>query len=144
MKKLLILLPVLFIVTLVFSSNLSFFNYTKMVRKEISLSIFTKSDYSSAAYDNAQAIVEVTVSKKDENKTIVIDKKTYKAMQLKQFPAANNAIAKKLFVAGTFSGHEVLIITYTITYNSNDSIIKFENSGMKDKQTSEDNINISI
>ena len=144
MKKLLILLPVLFLVTFVFPSNLSFFNHTQLIHKEINVSVFSESNYNSAAYNDAQAVVEVTVSKIDENKTVVLNKKTYKAMELKQFPSAANAINKKLMVTDNLSGNEALMVTYSITYNSNGSVIKFQNSKLVNKKTAKDNINIKI
>ncbi len=111
MKKLLIFLPVMFVVTLVFPNNLSFFNHSQQVNKEINLSIFSNNNYSTAAYDDAQATVKVTVSKVSENKTVVIGKKTYNALQLKQFPSAADAISKKFMVSGNLSGNELLMVT---------------------------------
>ena len=144
MKKLLIFLPVMFIVTLVFPNNLSFFNHTQKVHKEINFSISSQSNYSSAAYDDAQAIVEVMVSKVDENKTVVLDKKSFKAMQLKEFPAAANAINKMITVDEYLSGNEMLMVTYTITYNSNGSVIKFQNIEPVSKESAKDLISINI
>ena len=96
------------------------------------------------AYDDAQATVEITVSKRNENKVVVIGKKLYSALQLKQFPAAGNAISKKLVVSCKLNGNDALVITYTITYNSNGSIITFEDSKMVSRETAKDNINIVI
>ena len=144
MKKLLILIPVLLMVTLVFPNNLSFFNKAQQVNKEINLSLFSGSNYNSAAYDDALASVEITVSKVTANKAVVIGKKTYSALQLKQFPAAANAINQKLMISGKLAGNEALVVTYTITYNSNGSIITFADSKMISKETATDNVNISI
>ena len=144
MKKLLIFLPILFLVTFVFSNNLSLFSHSKKVDKEIHLSIFSNSNYNASVYDNDQAIIEVTVSKMDKNKIVIINKQSYKALQLKQYPSAANAISKNVKVNATFNGDELLLITYTITYNSNGSILSFQNSEVVNKDTENDNINIKI
>lgn len=144
MKKLLIFIPVMMIVTLVFPNNISFLSKAQQVNKEINFSLFSGSNYTSAAYNDAQATVEITVSKMNAEKAVVIGKKTYSALQLKQFPAAANAINKKLTVSGKLAGNEALVVTYTITYNSNGSIITFADSKIISKETTKDNVNISI
>ena len=144
MKKFIIFFPILFIVTLVFPNNLSWFNHAQKVNKEINLSIFSSSNYSTAAYDDAQATIEVTISKIKGDKKAVLSKQFYKAMQLKQFPSFSNAITKKMSINNTIGNSEVLMVTYTIRYNSNGSIITFENNQVIDKETAKDDINISI
>ena len=138
------MIPVLMIVTLVFPNNLSFSNKAQQINKEINLSLFSESNYNVPAYDDAQATVEITVSKTNENKVVMIGKKLYSALQLKQFPAAGNAINKKFLVSGKLNGNEALVITYTITYNSNGSLITFEDSKIVSRKTAKDNINIVI
>ena len=144
MKKFIIFFPILFIVTLVFPNNLSWFSHAQKVNKEINLSIFSSSNYSTAAYDDAQATIEVTISKIKGDKKAVLSKQFYKAMQLKQFPSFSNAITKKMSINNTVGNSEVLMVTYTISYNSNGSIITFENNQVINKETAKDDINISI
>ncbi len=144
MKKLIIFLPVLFIVTLVFPNNLSLFSRAQKVNKEINLSIFSGSNYNTAAYDDANATVEITVNKINGNKKTVLSRQSYKAVQLKQYPFADKAITKMFTVNSLMGNNEILMITYTISYNSNGSVITFENNQVLNKNTSKDDINISI
>ena len=144
MKKLIIFLPILFIVTLVFPNNLSWFHHSQKVNKEIKLSIFTQNNYSSAAYDDAQATVAVTVSKVMDNKKLIISRQSFTALQLKQFPSAINAITKQLSIDEVMKSNEMLMVTYTISYNSNGSILTFENNEIVNKETAKDTINIAI
>ena len=144
MKKLIIILPVLFIVTLVFPNNLSFFRNAQMVNKEINLSLFTKNNYSSAVYDDAQATVEVTISKIKGSKQVIIGKQVFTPLQLKQFPTVANAIKTKMTVRDVMNHNETLIVTYNVSYNSNGSVIKFENNEIMNKETGKDNISIKI
>ena len=144
MKKLLIFLPVMFIVTLVFPNNISLFNHTQSVQKEIHFSIFSGSDYHSAAYNDAKASVEVTVSKVNGDKAIVIGKKSFSALELSKFPSSANAISDTLLISDTIESNEVLMVTYTITYNTNGSIIQFQNKEIINRETGKDNLNVTI
>ena len=144
MKKLIIFLPILFIVTLVFPNNLSFFSHAEKVNKEISLSIFSGSNYGAAAYDDADATITVTISKINGDKKVVLDKQSYAAMQLKQFPSAAHAISKKMNISNMVGNSEILMVTYTVSYSSNGSTIIFENNQIVNKETAKENITISI
>jgi hypothetical protein len=144
MKKLLIFLPVMFFVTLVFPNNLSLFSDAQYVQKDINLAVFSNSNYNLPAYDDAKATIEVTISKVDASTTTILSKKTFTALQLKQYPAAASAINNKLSISGNIKNNEVLLVTYTITYDTNGSILKFQNSEVINKQTTNDDINIVI
>ncbi len=144
MKKLIIFLPILFIVTLVFPNNLSLFSHTQKVNKEINLSIFSSSNYSAAAYDDARATIEITISKINGDKKVVLSKQSYQSMQLKQFPLVAKAISKKLNIDNVVGSNEILMVTYTISYDSNGSVITFENNEVINKKTASDHIDISI
>ncbi len=144
MKKLLLFLPILFVVTLVFPNNLSLFISAQPIQKEISISLFSGSNYSAAAYDDARAMVVVTISKQDAHHRVIIGKRTYRATALKQFPSAGNAFVDTFQLAGTVKNNEQLMVTYTITYNSNGSVITFENKDIIPKESATDTIIISI
>ncbi len=144
MKKLIIILPVLFIVTLVFPNNLSLFRSTQNINKEINLSVFTENNYSSSVYNDEQATIEVTISKVKDNKQVVIGKQVFTPLQLKQFPMAANAINTKMNVRDVISRNETLIVTYSVSYNSNGSVIVVENNEIINKETAKDSISIKI
>ena len=144
MKKLLIFLPVMFIVTLVFPNNISLFSQNQMVQKEISLAMSTNNNYSYAAYNDAEASVEVTVSKVSNQKVTVLNKMSFTALQLKKYPCAASAINNTVKIAGSLKSSDVLMVTYTITYNTNGSILRFQNNEFISKETAKDNININI
>lgn len=134
----------MFIVTLVFPNNISLFNHTQSVQKEIHFSIFSESNYQSAAYNDAKASVEVTVSKLSGDKAIVIGKKSFSALALSKLPSSANAISDKLLISDTIESSELLVVTYTITYNTNGSIIQFQNKEIINKETERDNLNVTI
>ena len=144
MKKLLIFLPVMFIVTLVFPNNISLFSRSQLVQKEINLAMFTNNNYNYAAYNDAKASVEVTVSKVSNNKVTVLNKKSFTALQLQQYPSAANAINNKVKIAGSLGSHDVLMVTYTVTYDAKGCILTFQNSELISKETANDNISITI
>jgi hypothetical protein len=144
MKKLLIFLPVMFIVTLVFPNNVSLFSRYQQVQKEINLAMFTKNDYSYTAYNDANASVEVIVSKVNNNKVTVLNRKTFAALQLKQYPAAGQAISNHVKINGSLKSSDMLMVTYIITYNTNGSLLKYQKSELVSKETTKDNINITI
>lgn len=144
MKKLIIILPILFIVTLVFPNNLSLFSSKQKVSKEISLSIFTENNYNLPAYADQQATIEVTVSKVKNNQQVVLSKEVFTPLQLKQFPTAANAINTKLNVKDVMSRSETLMVTYSISYNSKGSVIVVENNEIINKETGKDNISVKI
>lgn len=144
MKKLLIFLPVMFIVTLVFPNNISLFSSYQQVQKEINVSTFTNNNYSAAAYGNAKASVEVIVSKVNDDKVMVLNRKTFNTLTLRQYPSATNAINNKVKIAGSLKGSDMLMVTYIITYNTDGSVLKLQNSELISKETLKDNININI
>lgn len=144
MKKLIIILPILFIVTLVFPNNLSLFTSTQKVAKEINLSIFTENNYRFAAYDGQQATIEVTISKIKNNQQVILRKEVFTPLQLKQFPTVANAINAKLNVNDVMNRNETLLVTYRVSYNSKGSVIVLENNEVVNKETGKDNISIKI
>ncbi len=134
----------MFIVTLVFPNNISLFSGYHKVQKEINLAMFTNNNYSASSYDAARASVEVTVSKVNENKVTVLNRKTFNFLQLKQYPCAANAINNTVKIAGNLKSSDLLMVTYTITYNTDGSVLRFQNSELISKETLKDNIKINI
>jgi len=144
MKKLFIFLPILFVVTLVFANRLFSGNTSKMVNKEISLSIFTDNNYNFAAYDSSLAQVEVTVQRVSGNSYYTALTKTYDAMQLKQYATAKNAITEKMNIQDVKDGKEVLIITYAVAYNTKGSKLIIERKEVIGRGEVRKNINVVI
>lgn len=133
MKKFLIILPITFIVTLVFANNLLFRSSAREASKQINVAIFSNSDYSSDAYNKALAQVDVVVKKISGNKTAVINTQSFTGMSLKQYPAAQNALTSKLDVHTMTTATDYLVVEYIVTYNSNGSVIKFSKEEMLGK-----------
>lgn len=144
MKKLSIFLPIMFIVTLVFANKLFSGSATKLVNKEISLSVFTDNNYTTAAYDSSLAQVEVTVEKVTGNATHIIASKKYNAMQLKQYANEKSAMKEKMQVFNVKDGKEYLVITYTVAYNTKGSLLTFEKKEVIGKGVDHTKINIVI
>jgi hypothetical protein len=126
MKKLSIFLPILFVVTLVFANKLFSGNTSNMVNKKIDLAIYTDNNYTSDAYDNSLAQVDVTVTRVSGNSSYTALTKTYDAKQLKQFATEKNAETDLVNIQSVKDDKEVLVITYNITYNTKGSKFTIE------------------
>lgn len=134
----------MFIVTLVFPNNISLFSNYQQVQKDISVSMFTSNDYSFAAYKDAKASVEIVISKVNNNKVTVLNKTSFSALQLKQYPSAAKAVTNTVKVNSNLKSSDMLMITYTIFYNSNGNILKHETNELISKESATDHININI
>lgn len=134
----------MFIVTLVFPNNISLFSHYQQVQKEINLAMFTSNNYSSAAYNNSKASVEVIVSKVNDNKVTVLNRKTFDTRNLKQYPSVENSINNQVKINGNLKSSDMLMVTYTITYDTDGSVLKMQNSEYISKETVKDNIKINI
>jgi hypothetical protein len=126
MKKLSIFLPILFVVTLVFANKLFSGSTSNMVNKKIDLAIYTDNNYSSAAYNNSLAQVEVTVTRVNGNSSYTALTKTYDEKQLKQFATEKNAETDLVNIQDVKDDKELLIITYDVTYNTKGSKFTIE------------------
>ena len=134
----------MFIVTLVFPNNISIFSSYQQVQKDINISMFTNNDYNFAAYKDAKASVEVVISKVNGNRVTVLNKTSFSALQLKQYPTAAKAVIGKVKVNSSLKNSDILMVTYTIIYNTNGSILKHETSELIGKENETDHININI
>ncbi len=138
MKKILIITTAILIATIVAFTPVKYFQTEKPVSKEINVAISSRGDYSSTAYSDAKASVHVVIVKLEGNKQTVVSDKVYNDMQLSQVPANGNSINSRFIVPNVFNKKEKLLITYTISYNSQGSIVQLYNGTyLSDKSNSE-------
>jgi hypothetical protein len=114
------------------------------VNKEIDLAIFTDNNYNYAAYDSSLAQVEVTVERINGNSSYTAFTKKYDAMQLKQFTTAKDAVTDKMNIQDVKDGKEVLVVTYSIAYNTKGSKLIIERREIIGKGEVEKKIDVVI
>ncbi len=144
MKKLLIFLPVMFVVSLIFAKTMFFNSNAQLVNKEISFSVFSNADYHAPAYDSSLAQVDVTVTKISGNSSIVLLSKHFDAMQLKDYTKAGSAKTQNISMPQVMGDKDYLIVSYTVTYNTKGSIVTLERQDVMDKGIDKKHVDIEI
>jgi exosome complex RNA-binding protein Rrp42 (RNase PH superfamily) len=95
--------------------------------KTINMQVYTTNNYSSKVYDGSTAALYISVNKTAKNKSEVVMEKTFPSMPLQYFPDAVNAFKDSILVAGV-KQEEALNVSYTLTYNSNGSVVQMQGS----------------
>lgn len=146
MKKHLLILPLLLISISVIAFNKQIQNWfrgTKAVKKEISFSITGKNDYTLQAYNDAVAEIQISITKISGNKKVVLWKKEFGNMLLKQYNSDKIPI-ENVNINNTFYAKEMIEVSYTITYKSNGKVLKLGRNIMLDKAASKDKLEIEV
>jgi len=146
MKKQLLILPLLLISITVIAFNKqiqNWFNGTKAVKKEISFSITGKNDYTLQAYNDAAAEIEISITKINGGKRIVLWKKEFENMLLKQYDS-NIMPIENVNINNTFSAKETIEVSYTITYKSAGKVLKLGREILLDKTEQKDKLEIEV
>ncbi|NNV54432.1 hypothetical protein [Limnovirga soli] len=99
----------------------------KMMNKEISLSIAPENNYTSAAYADAKATVNVVVTKVRGDKKTIVWNKTFDTIELQNYPRLNAAFNEKVKIPGVIDNKEKLIVTYIVTYDNKGSVLQLTN-----------------
>jgi hypothetical protein len=120
------------------------FTTEKPVTKQISLSIARDTNYNESAYDLSQASVHVVVFKVKDHKQIIVWDKVYDTLQLKQYPTLANALHQTITVTNIMDRKEKLYVTYTVTYNTNGSLLTLENGTSLLKGENKGDVMISL
>ncbi len=146
MKKL-VFIPLL-ITTIglsVFYKNITgFFLPEKPVNKELNLSIATAANYHSRAYENAQASVRVSIYKIRGKQKMLIWEKTFDTLQLKRYPDYRSPMVNSITIPNVVSNREKIIVVYTITYNTQGSILQMANGKVFPGKNNRDKLEILI
>jgi hypothetical protein len=100
----------------------------KTISKNISLNVSAGSEYSSRAYANSVAMLQYTVIKVKGNKSVVLLENVYPELELKKLHLLSPAFLQNIHISGVNDNKEQIIINYTITYKSNGSVLKIQNS----------------
>ncbi|CAN5495275.1 hypothetical protein BH10BAC2_BH10BAC2_12540 [soil metagenome] len=112
--------------------------------KTIDMQVYAAANYSSAAYNSSNASLHVTVTRlKDSNKEIVWQM-DYPALELKAFPENINAFKQQINIPAIFGKTSNLEIDYTLTYNSNGSILQMKNTEVLDASKQNEKLFIEI
>lgn len=143
MKKIAIVSALFMLALTAFAMN-RFYNRETAVNKEINLSISSHTNYSPAVYRNDKASVHVVVYKISGSKQTIVMDKQYDAIQLQDVPNSGNAINKKIVIPNVFNSKEELVVTYTISYESNGSILQYTNGKTASDKSNLEQIQINI
>jgi hypothetical protein len=122
MNKYLAWLPALMVLGTVMYKPVKEATQPKLVNKNVSLSVFKGSDYTSGVYNNTSAQVHIIIEKVNQKgvHTIVWDK-TMDAKSLSDYPSVKNALQHNITVTNINQKKEYLVVDYTLIYNSNGS-----------------------
>jgi hypothetical protein len=116
----------------------------KPTSKTIEISMFSSSDYSQEVYKNSKAKVEVTISKYRNKKFEVVYSTTLEAGDLMNIPTENNAFVKYVQVDNFYENKELLVATYTVSYESNGSILKYNKHILIPESKGKRELNLNI
>ena len=116
----------------------------KPVSKEISFAIASDNNYSSAAYENSVATVHVKVIKVRNGKQSVIWEKNFDTLQLKNYPRVNEAYLQNITIPKVYDKKENVIVTYTVTYNTQGNILQVANGSIVPNGVIKDKLFIKI
>ncbi|HEX8334354.1 MAG TPA: hypothetical protein VF622_17155 [Segetibacter sp.] len=98
----------------------------KPVSKTLEISMYAKAAYSGEIYKGSKAKVHVTISKYRNKKFQVIYDTILEAGDLNNLPSQKNAFTKAIQVNNFYEGKELLVATYTVSYESNGSVLKYD------------------
>ncbi|MEP6844708.1 MAG: hypothetical protein ABI861_01835, partial [Panacibacter sp.] len=98
------------------------------VDKTIDMQVFAAANYSSPVYNGSNASLNVTITKIKDDKKEILWQMSYPALELKEFPENINAFKQKISIPAIFGKTTGLEINYTLTYNSNGSILQMKNT----------------
>lgn len=145
MKKHLLWLPIVLVIIAAFTTKTVInTNKVKPVDKQVQLTIYSKNDYTASVYDEALASINVTVTKVKGSSRIVVWQKTFNAIPLKSYPTIGNAFTQQVNIPNVMDTKEKLEVTYSITYDSKGSVLKFVNGEILPKGVTKDNLMIHI
>ena len=119
-------------------------NKVKPVDKQVQLTIYSNNDYSAEAYNEALASVHVVVTKVKGSSKKIVWEKTFTALPLKNYPTLGNAFTQQVNIPDVFDSKEKLEVSYSITYDSKGSVLRFVNGEVLPKGVTKDNLMIHI
>lgn len=137
MKKHLLIVPLLFgsITVIAFQNQIrGLFVTEKAANKEIRLSLNSDSIYSSKAYDEALAQVQVSIKKIRGDKETTVWRKDFANTQLKQF-GKTDPLGASVHVP-VLDSKEKLEVEYNIIYNSDGKALQLTGKQLLDKKSS--------
>ena len=119
MNKILAWLPAAMILGIIAYKPVKEARETKLVNKDISVSVYKSSDYTTSIYNSSSAQVHVTIEKVTSNglHTIVWDK-VYDPKNLSDYPTIGNALKQRVIIPNVDEKREYLIVHCTLDYNT--------------------------
>src|SRR4051812_11762118 len=127
-KRLIIIVTVL---TLISGSGLVIAKNTSAkipVSKNINVEVYKTASYTSPAYANATASLEVTVVRVKNNQRDTVWQHAFKSTELKDYPASDKPITQIISIPNVNDQKEKLEIYYNVKYNSKGSILNYWNT----------------
>jgi hypothetical protein len=98
----------------------------KPVTKTLEISMYAKAAYSGEVYKGSKAKVHLTVSKYRNKKFQVVYDTVLEAGDLSNLPSQKDAFIKAIQVNNFYEKRELLVATYTVSYESKGSILKYD------------------
>jgi hypothetical protein len=146
MKKLLLTLTfTTVVVTASFHAQvLHWIRPEKTISKEIHLNVAADFNYSCRVYDHSFAKVSLTILKIKGNEMDTLWEKQYPDVPLKKFPSLKQALRQTIHIPGVVDSKEQIVLSYTITYTSKESILQIQKHKFVSKGKSNDQFYIII
>ncbi len=100
----------------------------KPIEKEILISLYKGSSYTSKAYNGSSAEIYIAIEKVRNTTRSVVWDTTLDAMLLREYPLLKKAMSKKIIIPNVIENKEHLQINYLVTYKSKGSTLKMRGS----------------
>ena len=115
----------------------------KMVSKNISLVVQGDKVYKFPTYAKCMAALDVQIIKIKGSQIEMLWENKYQEMELKKFPL-NQVVLQKVHIPAVAENKEQIFVRYTITYRSNESILKIQDDQLLSKGALDQQVNIKI
>ena len=115
----------------------------KMVSKNISLNVQGDKVYKFPAYAKCMAKLDVQIIKIKGSQIEMLWENKYQEMELKKFPLTQ-VVMQKVHIPAFAENKEQIFVRYTITYRSNESVLKIQDDKFLAKGAAVQQVNIKI
>ena len=115
----------------------------KMVSKNISLNVQGNKVYKFPAYAKCMAKLDVQIIKIKESQIEMLWENKYQEMELKKLPLTQ-VVLQKVRIPVFAENKERIFVRYTITYRSNESVLKIQDDQLLSKGAADQQVNIKI
>jgi len=146
MKKLLLTVVLtLMVITASFHAQIiQWIHPQKAISKNIHLTLSSENNYGHQVYANSSAQLGITVIKLHGRKIDTLLVKEYPEFKLKNLSALSKKFNETISVLDVADNKEQIIVSYSITYKSQGSILKIKSVKWVDKRVTDDQVMIHV